>query len=216
MKPVLSSAGVTFPGFFGIADQYRLKWAYLPGILPFIATAVLTAFIHRVGKSSIKDIWADSFKQISGAAVALIFGVAMVQLMLHSDINTQGYPSMLSKLAAMLATASGKAYTLVSPFVGVLGAFMSGSNTVSNILFSSLQFETAIILGLSPVIITSLQVVGGGIGNMVCINNVVAVSATVGITGEEGRIIRRNSVPMAIYALLAGIVGLILMSIVPA
>jgi lactate permease len=136
----------------------------------------------------------------------------MVQLMLHSDINTQGYPSMLSQLAAMLATASGKAYTFVAPFIGVLGAFMSGSNTVSNILFSSLQFETAVILGLSPVIITSLQVVGGGIGNMVCINNVVAVSATVGISGEEGRIIRRNSLPMAIYALLAGLVGVILIT----
>ncbi len=216
VKPILSSAGITFPGFFGIADKYRLKWAYLPGILPFMATAVLTAFIHKARRSEIKAAWKDSFRQISGAAIALIFGVAMVQLMLHSDINSQGNPSMLSELAGLLASASGRAYTFVAPFIGVLGAFMSGSNTVSNILFSSLQFETALILSLPPVIITSLQVVGGGIGNMVCINNVVAVSATVGISGEEGRIIRRNSLPMVIYSLLAGLVGVILIAITAA
>ena len=81
---------------------------------------------------------------------------------------------------------------------------MSGSNTVSNILFSSLKFETASLLKLPEVLIVSLQVVGGGIGNMVCINNIVAVAATVGVVGMEGRIIRRNALPMVIYALLAG------------
>jgi len=212
VKPLIGSQGITFPAFFGIADRYRLKWAYLPGILPFMATAILTAFIHRTPRQAVRKAWRDSFHQVSGAAIALVFGVAMVQLMLHSDINTEGYPSMLSELAGMLAAASGKAYPLVAPFIGVLGAFMSGSNTVSNILFSSLQFETALILGLPPVIITSLQVVGGGIGNMVCINNVIAVSATVGISGEEGRIIRRNSIPMLIYALGAGAIGMILIS----
>lgn len=213
IKPLLASEGIIFPGFFGIQDRYILKWAYLPGILPFMATAILTAFIHKTPGSKVKTAWRDSFHQLRGAAVALIFGVAMVQIMLHSDINTQGNPSMLSELARLQAAASGKAYTLVAPFIGVLGAFMSGSNTVSNILFSSLQFETAIILGLPAAVISALQVVGGGIGNMVCINNVVAVSATVGISGEEGRIIRRNSIPMVIYALSAGFIGMILIAV---
>ena len=214
VKPLLNSAGITFPGFFGIEDRYRLKWAYLPGILPFMATAILTTFIHRIPRKAAGRAWKDSLHQVTGAATALIFGVAMVQIMLHSDINSLGNPSMLSELARLLAAASGRAYTVVAPFIGVLGAFMSGSNTVSNILFSSLQFETALILGLSPVIISALQVVGGGIGNMVCINNVVAVSATVGISGEEGRIIRRNSIPMFIYALSAGLIGMMLTAFV--
>ncbi len=107
VKPLISSRGITFPAFFGIADRYRLKWAYLPGILPFMATAILTAFINRTPRRAVKKAWEDSFHQVSGAAV------------------------------------SGRAYPMVAPFIGVLGAFMSGSNTVSNILFSSLQFETA-------------------------------------------------------------------------
>ena len=101
----------------------------------------------------------------------------------------------------------------MSPFIGVLGAFMSSSNTVSNVLFSSLQYETATLLRLPEVLTVALQAVGGGIGNMVCINNIVAVAATVGIVGVEGRIIRRNALPMAIYAVLAAAIVALLIAV---
>ena len=114
---------------------------------------------------------------------------------------------MLTILARAMSDISGRAYLLVSPFIGALGSFLSGSNTVSNILFSSLQFETAMLLELPAVIIVALQVVGGGIGNMICINNIVAVTATVGISGVEGQIVRRNAVPMSIYALGAVLIA---------
>ena len=86
---------------------------------------------------------------------------------------------------------------------GVLGAFVSGSNTVSNILFASLQFKTAELLQLPVVLVVTLQVVGGGIGNMICVNNIIAVSATAGVTGMEGRVIRKNIVSVIIYGLSA-------------
>lgn len=54
------------------------------------------------------------------------------------------------------------------------------------------------------------EVVGGAVGNMVCVNNAVAVSATVGLTGMEGKIIRRNLIPCLFYGLLAaGFVSLL-------
>ncbi len=130
--------------------------------------------------------------------------------MLNSADNGAGLPSMLTAMVQAMAAIGGSFYILVSPFIGVLGSFMSGSNTVSNILFSSLQYETADILTLPTVLIVALQVVGGGIGNMVCINNIVAVSATVGITGVEGKVIRRNFIPMVIYSLAAGVLVLVL------
>jgi lactate permease len=88
---------------------------------------------------------------------------------------------------------------------------MTGSNTMSNILFASFQFDTALILGLSPLLMVALQVVGGAIGNMICINNIVAVSATVGLDGVEGTIIRKNIIPSLVYAVLATIFVSILM-----
>ncbi|MCD6123460.1 MAG: L-lactate permease [Spirochaetales bacterium] len=90
-----------------------------------------------------------------------------------------------------------------------MGSFISGSNTVSNILFASLKLKTALLLHFPVILIVSLQVVGGAIGNMVCINNIVAVSATVGIVGAEGRIIKRNSLPMLIYVSAAVLISFI-------
>ncbi len=87
------------------------------------------------------------------------------------------------------------AMLVISPIVGALGSFMSGSATVSNLLFSSLQFETASILHLPEVLIVAAQTSGAALGNMICVNNVVAVCATVGCVGAEGIIIRRNAIP---------------------
>ena len=118
---------------------------------------------------------------------------------------------MLYTLAHAMASLFSHAYFIAAPLIGVLGAFMSGSNTVSNTLFAPIQFETATILGISQVRIVALQCMGGAIGNMICVHNIVAVCATAGTTGEEGRLIRTNILPCLIYALtVALIVGLFL------
>lgn len=123
--------------------------------------------------------------------------------MLNSSVNNAGLDSMMTVMAQTMARVSGQAFPVLSPFIGVLGAFIAGSNTVSNMLFAPMQFETAQLLGMPPVMIFALQCVGGGIGNMICVNNVVAATATVGATGVEGKIIRRNMVPVIIYAAIA-------------
>ena len=95
-------------------------------------------------------------------------------------------------------------------FVGGLGAFITGSATVSNLLFGSFQYETSLLLGLSPVLILAIHSIGGAIGNMISINNVVTASAIVGIEGEDHKIIRRTIFPFLIYGVIAGIVALII------
>jgi lactate permease len=102
------------------------------------------------------------------------------------------------------------AWPLVDSFVGALGAFMAGSNTVSNMLFSVFQYSIAEQLGLSKIIIVSLTNIGGAIGNMICVHNVIAATATVGLIGAEGILIRRNLIPMSIYGITVGVTGLIL------
>ncbi len=205
LKSLLAARGIDIPVGLGVDETYTFRWAYLPGIFPFMFVGLLTHLIHRQSPAQITKAWCDSLRQISGAALALFAGFAMVQLMLHSGTNNAGLPSMITVMAQSLVRVSGRMYVFVAPFIGVLGAFISGSNTVSNILFSSLQFETASLLGYPPVLITALQVVGGGIGNMICINNIVAVSATVGVVGMGGMIVRKNIVPAAVYAVAAGV-----------
>lgn len=109
---------------------------------------------------------------------------------------------MLMTMAEALSKVGGILYIFISPFIGSLGSFISGSATVSNVLFSSLQFEVASSLGLYPEAIMAFQIIGASVGNMVCINNAVAVCATLGIMGKEGKIIKLNFIPMLIYLLL--------------
>ncbi len=181
--------------------SYTFKPAWLPGIVPFMLVAILTIPIHKMSAKQVKDAWVESFKQISSAAIAIAFGVALVQIMRNS--TTDDMKGMMTVMAEFLADIAGKAYIVIAPFIGVLGAFISGSNTVSNILFTNLQYDTALKLGLSTVSVLGLQVAGGAIGSITCINHVVAACATVGTTGSEGKIIKTNVIPMVLYTLVA-------------
>jgi len=182
--------------------NYNLKWAYLPGTIPFVLVAIITHFIHKMSINDVRKAWKLTLKQISGAAIALFAGVGMVQLMLNSNVNASGMDSMLTTMATATANFSGNAYPFFATIIGILGSFMSGSATVSNILFMSFQFETASILDFSQILILSMQGIGAAIGNMICINNIIAVSATVGCIGAEGKIIRTNALPSFIYYLI--------------
>lgn len=178
--------------------DWSLKWAYLPGTF-FILVSLITNIIHKMNKEMIKHSWIDTIKQISGAALALVFGLALVEIMKYK--NELGI-SMLDEMASALAMVGKNLFVFISPFIGVLGSFVSGSATVSMNLFSNLQFNTATVLNLPPVLIVSMQCVGAAVGNMVCINNAVAASATIGTTGREGKLIKINAIPMLIYTLI--------------
>ncbi len=180
-------------GFEGL--NWSLKWAYLPGTF-FILVSLITNIIHKMNKEQIAQSWKDTLQQVSSAALALLFGMAMVEVLKYKGPSGL---SMMDEMANALAMVGKDLYILISPFIGVLGAFVSGSATVSNNLFSNLQFNTATVLGLPTVFIVSMQCIGAAIGNMVCINNAVAASATIGTTGKEGKLIKLNALPMLYY-----------------
>ena len=189
--------------------NWDFKVLYNPGIFPFLPVALLTAAFHGMHAEDAVGALKKTAKQIAGAAVALLFGVAMVNLYRYT--GTGANDSMLYTLSNAMAALFSGAYFMAAPLIGVLGAFMSGSNTVSNTLFASIQFETASILGMSQVLIVALQAMGGAIGNMICVHNIVAVCATTGTNGNEGRLIRTNIIPCLIYALtVAVVVGIFL------
>ncbi len=202
VKNLLTSGApfvVSVNNLFGIDKlDWSLKWAYLPGTF-FIIVALITWFYHKMNKGEVVSAIKDTGKQISGAALALLFGLALVEIMKYK--NGAGV-SMMDEMANALAMVGQELYVLISPFIGVLGAFVSGSATVSMNLFTNLQYETASALDLPTVFIISMQCVGAAVGNMVCINNAVAASATIGVTGREGKLIKRNAIPMLIYTLI--------------
>jgi lactate permease len=76
------------------------------------------------------------------------------------------------------------------------------------------QYSVAESLDISRIIVVSLQNFGGAMGNMICVHNVIAACATVGLTGVEGLLIKRNLIPMSVAALIAGITGLIIILVI--
>jgi len=214
LKDWLTAQVLTVPALFGYpVFTYKLAYLYLPGTVPFILVALLTILLQRIPLVKAGEAWRSTFKQMYGAAISLFFGVAMVQLMLNSHLNSSGILSMMEIMAHTAATSLGGIWSLVAPFVGVLGTFISGSNTVSNILFSAFQYDVASQLGLSRTLIVALQVVGGGFGTMISISAVVAVCTVVGITGREGMIITRNVFASVIYTTCAALIVTLLMGI---
>ncbi len=209
LKPILTGISVSWNSVLGTNLNYVLQYLWSPGVVPFTLVAILTIFIHGMKGDVVKQTWSDSFKQVIPAAIALVFAIAMVQVMLNSGHNPTGIDSMIVAMSTAAANIFQGVWFLFAPFIGILGAFISGSNTTSNILFSGFQYNVAAQIGVSKLMIVALQVVGGSVGNMICVHNVVAVCTTVGVLGKEGRIIKVNIVPAVIYSLVASVVAFV-------
>jgi len=184
---------------------------YLPGTL-FIATSVITLYLHQISGVAYRKAWTNSLRVSAAASVALIFTVPMVQVFLNSTGGAAGYDQMPIVLADGVASLVGGAWPIFAPFIGGIGAAVAGSNTVSNMMFSLFQFGMGERIAADPTWIVALQAVGGAAGNMICVHNVVAASAVVGLLGREGTVIRMTVMPFVYYALLPGSVGYFIVS----
>lgn len=181
---------------------------YLPGTI-LILVVLITYFLHKMDFQGLKSAIGDSGKMIIGAGFVLVFTVPMVRIYINSGVNDLGISSMPLAMAEWVAGNVGAIWPLFAPMIGALGAFIAGSNTVSNLMFSLFQYGVAHKLSISGAMIVSLQAVGAAAGNMIAIHNVVAASATVGLLGQEGDTLRRTIIPTLYYVLLVGLMGLI-------
>jgi lactate permease len=206
----IQSASIDYSGLFGTTVSGSVDPLNNPGILPFILVALLSIPLFSMTRKEVGIAWGEAVKRIKNPLIALIFAVPMVRIMMQSGNNPEGILGMPIAMATAMTDIFKGAWPLVDAFVGALGSFMAGSNTVSNMLFSLFQFSIADQLGISTILVVSLQNIGGALGNMICVHNVIAACATVGLVGMEGLLIRRNLLPMTLVGLIVGLVGLIL------
>jgi lactate permease len=181
---------------------------YLPAAMLFIV-AILTIMLHQMRIAQFSAAFAESTKTLLGAGFVLIFTVPMVRIYINSDVNALGLQSMPIAMAEWVSTNVGSVWPFFAPFIGALGAFIAGSNTVSNLMFALFQHGVATALGISAAMVVALQAVGAAAGNMIAIHNVVAASATVGLLGQEGATLRRTILPTLYYLVATGLLGLL-------
>jgi lactate permease len=181
---------------------------YLPGFI-LILSVTATYFLHRMSRAALRRAVTDSSRVLLGAGFVLVFTVPMVRVYINSGVNEAGYLSMPIAMAEWVAINVGQIWPFFAGVTGALGAFIAGSNTVSNLMFSAFQYGVAERLMVSGVMIVALQAVGAAAGNMIAIHNVVAASATVGLLGKEGATLRKTVLPTIYYLLVIGVLGLV-------
>ncbi|MDQ0272316.1 L-lactate permease [Cytobacillus purgationiresistens] len=206
LKEWLQSVVLKIENIFGSGITASFEILYSPGTV-FILVSILTFYIHGMNGRAYKNAWVQSGKTTLAASVALIFTVPMVQVFINTGGGAAGYNQMPIELANGAAALAGEFWPFLATFIGGIGAFIAGSNTVSNMMFALFQYDVGGQIGVDPTWIVALQAVGGAAGNMICVHNVVAASAVVGLVGKEGEVIRKTLFPFVYYSLFAGSVG---------
>lgn len=208
MPPLLQHAWVTlsWPQIFGTGITASFQPLWSPGSI-FVVVSLLTFLTHRMSRESYRHAWRVSGQTLLPASMALVFTVPMVQVFINSGGGAAGFEQMPIALAEGVAALTGSAWPFFSTFIGGLGAFVAGSNTVSNMMFSLFQFGVGERIGADPTWIVALQAVGGASGNIICVHNVVAASAVAGLVGKEGAVIRKTLPAFVYYALTTGAIG---------
>lgn len=190
-------------GVFGTNINLSFQALYSPATF-FVVVSLLLIVLHQMKGDEVKAAWSEATKQVWGAAPALLFAVPMVRVFIQSNINGAGLQSMPLTLATYVAELTGTTWPFFAPWIGALGAFVAGSNTVSNMMFALFQWGVADKIGAVREVVVAVQAVGGAAGNMITVHNVVAAAAVVGMAGMEGAMIRKTIIPMTYYCVLAG------------
>ncbi|WP_165010314.1 L-lactate permease [Neisseria yangbaofengii] len=201
---VTQSLTIVFGNIFGEAVSEKYQTLYVPAWIPFVITVLICIVLYKTKAQDAWGFYKTTFNQTKKPLLALMGALIMVKLMMVG-----GDDSMVKIIGKEFAAMAGDNWIYFSPYLGAIGAFFSGSNTVSNLTFGPIQQQIALDTGLSVTLILALQSVGGAMGNMVCINNIIAVSSVLGIDKCEGEIIKKTVIPMMIYGVIAVLVALI-------
>lgn len=207
LREFLTGIQITWSGIFGTAITASSTPLYLPGTFLLIVCLIVT-WLHGMNRSDLGKALSDSSRMLAGAGFVLVFTIPMVRIYINSGINEAGLESMPILMAEWVATHVGQIYPFFAAWIGALGAFIAGSNTVSNLMFSLFQLGVAESLSMPTTLMVSLGAVGAAAGNMIAIHNVVAASATVGYLGREGDVLRLTIFPTLYYITVIGLLGL--------
>jgi lactate permease len=208
----LQSAQLDFSHIFGTTVSISTQPLFLPGTI-FLVVAILTYFLHQLEMHQMKRAIAGAAAKLVGTALAIGASVPMAKVFINSDVNASGLLSMPLTLADGVSALLGQVWPFFAPVIGTVGTFVSGSATVSNMMFSLFQFGVAEQIGVSPSLILALQCVGATAGNIIAVANIVPAVATVGLIGREGILLRQLLLPVILYLLFAGALGVIAVSI---
>lgn len=204
---VSKSLVISISNIFGTNTAWKYAALYIPCLIPFVFISAFAFVIFKTKHSIAKETVGKSLLQMKNPVLALFGALIFVKLLMLGTPEVEANTIIIGK---SLASTIGEQWQFFASYLGALGAFFSGSNTVSNLTFGGIQLSIAKELGLDSLTVLSMQSVGGGMGNMICIHNIVAVCSVLGLTASEGYILKRNFIPMFIYGAIVAVVGFVM------
>ncbi len=207
VHPTLHFAGTaTALGWVTPASQQGISLFGHPGALLLYAAAAACLIYRATGHCPAGELRRVARKTVAQGlptSLAILGMVAMAMIM--------SYAGMTFLLARGVIAVAGAAYPLLSPVVGVLGCFVTGSNTNSNVLFGALQRDIAVLLHRDPAILAALQTTGGALGSMIAPAKVLVACSTAGLQGKEGEVMREALKYCLPMTALMGVLGWIVL-----
>jgi lactate permease len=167
--------------------------------------SVVSYFIYRRAglyqSGAAGRIISGTVRRVMSSSVSIASMVSMAVIMEHAG--------MTDTLARGLALGFSAAFPLVAPWIGALGAFMTGSNTNSNVVFGALQLRTAQLLGYSAALILAGQTAGAALASVMAPTKVVVGASTAGMAGREGEVMRKLVAYTGLLVLLISLLTII-------
>ncbi len=196
----------TMAGFVTAARQNQTYQPLLHPGTTILLVALLSFLMNKIvglyQKTGLATIGSLTIKAAWPAMIGIFSMVGLSTIMDHTGMNLL--------LARLLSGLFYSAFPLISPLMGMLGAFATGSNNNSNVLFASLQEGIAVILKISPGIIVSAQTTGGSLGSMIAPAKIIVGLSTVNRPGQDGDVLRKTLPYGLTIGLIMGIITLIL------
>lgn len=203
-------ASFGFPGYETLtgrviqeeANYVKFNIFKFPLTIILLSTAISGILYRRKGALSskaFKIVLQSTVKKCVPTTITIIFLLAMAVIMMDSG--------MIENMAESAVAVSGKAYPVFASFIGLLGAFITGSNTNSNIIFGNFQEIAANALGYSAAMMCAVQSIGASIGGAIGPTTVALGAAAAQIQGRESLIYRKTLAPILISTLILGIIN---------
>ena len=202
---VSSSLVVGLKNIFGTDSIWEFQTLYVPALIPFFFISFSSFAVYKLSRPVMRQIASESYDRMKKPILALLGALVMVKLMMAGGEN-----SSVMLIGSAFAGAIGERWQFFASYLGAIGSFFSGSATISNLTFGGIQDSIAQNLGLDRTVVLSAQSVGGAMGNMVSINNIVAVCSILGIVNQEGAILKKTFLPTLLYGVIAALAGFFL------
>lgn len=178
------------------ASATSFTWINTPGMIIIISTFI-AGLVQKVKVNKMLDVFVRTVKQLSKSFITIMSIVAISKVM--------SYSGMTSSISFGLCAMTGTFYPLISPLLGAIGTFVTGSDTSANILFGGLQVEAAKSLSIDPYWIAAANTAGATAGKMISPQSIAIATSATGLIGSEGKIFGSTLKFCLGYVLILGI-----------